>query len=149
MIDNRSKAVTDALTKVLADTYTIYLKTHNFHWNVTGPNFHSLHTMFEAQYTDMALAVDEIAERIRALGEYAPGSFREYAELSSIKDSEGRPSANEMVAALSADNDELVASMREGIQAAEETGDQPTADMLIARTQIHQKYIWMLRSMLE
>lgn len=149
MTDNKHKAVTDALTKVLADTYTLYLKTHNFHWNVTGPNFHSLHTMFEAQYTDMALAVDDIAERVRALGEYAPGSFKEYAELSSIKDAEGRPSANDMVVELAGDNDELVASMREGIEAAEASGDQPTADMLIARTQIHQKYIWMLRSTLE
>ncbi|MGI9331536.1 MAG: Dps family protein [Gammaproteobacteria bacterium] len=149
MSDREHEAVTDALTKVLADTYTLYLKTHNFHWNVTGPNFHSLHTMFEEHYTDMALAVDEIAERIRALGEYAPGSYKAFAELSSIKEAEGRPKAKEMVITLAGDHDKLVNTMRAAIEAAEAVSDQPTADMLIARTQLHQKYTWMLRSTLE
>lgn len=149
MSGEKPKAVTDALARVLADTYTLYLKTHNFHWNVTGPNFHSLHTMFEQQYTDMALAVDEIAERIRALGEYAPGSYKEFAELSSIEEASGRPKAKQMVVTLADDNDKLVATMRSGIEAAEAVSDQPTADMLIARTQLHQKYTWMLRSTLE
>ena len=147
MSDNTS--VAQGLAKVLADAYTLYLKTHNFHWNVTGANFNALHTMFETQYTDLALAVDELAERIRALGEFAPGSYREFSELSSIDEATGRTKALDMVRMLADDNEAICETMKAVIDTAESAGDVPTADMLIARIQIHQKNAWMLRATLD
>ncbi len=147
MSDNTS--VAQGLAKVLADAYTLYLKTHNFHWNVTGANFNALHTMFETQYTDLALAVDELAERIRALGEFAPGSYREFSELSSIDEATGRTKALDMVRMLADDNEAICETMKTVIGTAESAGDVPTADMLIARIQIHQKNAWMLRATLD
>jgi starvation-inducible DNA-binding protein len=142
------KATANALSQVLADTYTLYLKTHNYHWNVTGPSFNALHTMFETQYSDMALAVDAVAERIRALGEHAPGSYREFAALASIPEAEGRPDARSMLEDLVRDNETLVAVMSDARETAEQAGDVPTSDMLIARMQTHQKFAWMLRASL-
>ncbi len=148
MNDNAKKATANALSSVLANTYTLYLKTHNFHWNVTGPQFSALHAMFETQYTDMAVAVDELAERIRALGERAPGSYQAYAALSRIADANGEEAATTMVNTLADDNDTLAQVMAEAIDTAEQAGDHVSADMLIARTQVHQKNAWMLRASL-
>lgn len=141
-------AITDGLSRLLADTYTLYLKTHNYHWNVTGPQFNTLHTMFETQYTELALAVDEIAERIRALGAWAPGSYSEFARLSSIKEAEGIPSAEAMVADLAADQAAIVRTARSVFPTADDAGDEPTADLLTQRMQAHEKTAWMLRAMI-
>jgi starvation-inducible DNA-binding protein len=137
--------VAAALAKVLADTYTLYLKTHNFHWNVTGPNFPQLHAMFETQYTALSLAVDEIAERIRALGEFAPGSYAEFGKLTELSEAKGRPSAREMVRQLAADNETVGLACGAAIKAAQQAGDEGTADLMIGRQQEHQKAAWMLR----
>jgi starvation-inducible DNA-binding protein len=142
------QAIADGLANLLADTYTLYLKTHNFHWNVTGPLFNTLHLMFEQQYTALALAVDEIAERIRALGFFAPGSYSAYARLSSIKESEEVPSAEDMIRELCADNEAVARTARLVFPATEAAHDEPTADLLTQRLQIHEKTAWMLRSML-
>jgi starvation-inducible DNA-binding protein len=147
--DADRKKIAEGLSRVLADTYTLYLKTHNFHWNVTGPHFNTLHTMFEGQYTELAAAVDEIAERIRALGHPAPGSYAEYGRLTSIKEAEGIPAAKEMIAQLVEGQETVVRTAREAFPAAEKAGDEPTADLLTQRMQIHEKTAWMLRSMLE
>ncbi|HET8728130.1 MAG TPA: Dps family protein [Alphaproteobacteria bacterium] len=143
------KAIADGLSRLLADTYTLYLKTHNYHWNVTGPMFNTLHTMFEEQYTELAAAVDEIAERIRALGFPAPGSYAAYARLSSIKEEEGLPDAKEMIRNLVSGQEAVVRTAREVFPAAEKANDEPTADLLTQRMQIHEKTAWMLRSILE
>ncbi len=143
------RRVAQALARVLADSYTLYLQTHNFHWNVTGPQFAPLHAMFETQYTDLAAAVDEIAERIRALGERAPGSYREFGKLSSIEDVEGAPPAEEMVAILAKNNEAVSRSAREALSAAQAAEDEASADILITRMQQHDKNAWMLRSQLE
>ena len=137
------------LSRLLADSYTLYLKTHNFHWNVTGPMFQTLHLMFETQYNELALAVDLIAERIRALGEPAPGSYREFARLSSIPEAEGVPRATEMIRQLVEGQESVIRTAREVFEIADRANDQPTADLLTQRMQIHEKTAWMLRSLLE
>jgi len=146
--DAERQAIAEGISRVLADTYTLYLKTHNFHWNVEGPMFNTLHLMFETQYTELALAVDLIAERIRALGFPAPGSYREFAELSSIEDAVGRPSAMEMIAHLAKDQETVVRTARQVFALAAEAHDEPTADLLTQRMQVHEKTAWMLRAML-
>lgn len=141
------KDVAEGLGHVLADTYTLYLKTHNFHWNVEGPMFNSLHLMFETQYTALALAVDELAERIRALGVYAPGSYTDFAKLSKVKEAKGVPAATEMVDQLANDNITVSKTIHKVVKRAEEAGDTVTADMLTARQTEHEKTAWMLRSL--
>ena len=143
------KEIADGLSRLLADTYTLYLKTHNFHWNVTGPMFQTLHLMFETQYTELALAVDLIAERIRALGYPAPGTYAQYSKLSSIKEELGVPKADEMIRLLVAGQEAVVRTARSVFPAAEKANDEPTADLLTQRMQIHEKTAWMLRSLLE
>jgi starvation-inducible DNA-binding protein len=143
------KAIADGLSRLLADSYTLYLKTHNFHWNVTGPMFNTLHLMFETQYTELAAAVDEIAERIRALGYPAPGSYAAYSKLSSIKEAEGVPGAEEMIAQLVQGQEAVVRTAREVFPTVDKAHDEPTADLLTQRMQVHEKNAWMLRSLLE
>lgn len=147
--DGARKDIAGGLSRLLADTYTLYLKTHNFHWNVTGPMFNTLHLMFEGQYTELALAVDEVAERIRALGHPAPGSYKQYAELSSIDEEVGVPKAEEMIRQLVAGHERVAKTAREVFPSAEEASDEPTADLLTQRMQVHEKTAWMLRSLLE
>lgn len=144
------KAIADGLSRLLADSYTLYLKTHNYHWNVEGPMFNTLHLMFETQYTELALAVDLIAERIRALGEPAPGSYRSYAELTSIPedDEANPPDAMEMIRRMVEGQETVVRTARTVFPAAEAANDEPTADLLTQRMQQHEKTAWMLRSML-
>lgn len=142
------KKIADGLSHLLADTYTLYLKTHNFHWNVTGPMFNTLHTMFEVQYTELALAVDSIAERIRALGFPAPGTYAAYSKLSSIKEEEGVPDWKEMVKQLVEGSEAVVRTARSVFPAVESARDEPTADLLTQRMQLHEKTAWMLRSLL-
>jgi starvation-inducible DNA-binding protein len=141
--------VADATARLLADSYTLYLKTHNFHWNVTGPMFTTLHTLFETQYTELALAVDQIAERIRALGEFAPGSYSEFARLATVKEAKSVPPAVEMIRQLVADYETVAATAQEVFDVADELGDQATADLATKRMQISEKNAWMLRSHLE
>jgi len=143
------KRIASGLERVLADTYTLYLKTHNFHWNVTGPMFQTLHLMFMTQYNEIWMAVDLVAERIRALGYPAPGSYKEFAALTSIKDSSGSVSAKEMIKQLVAGQEAVVRTAREVLPIAEKAGDQPTVDLLSARMEVHEKNAWMLRSLLE
>ena len=147
--DGDRKKIAEGLSRLLADTYTLYLKTHNYHWNVTGPMFNTLHLMFETQYTELATAVDEIAERIRALGYPAPGSYAQFQKLSSVKESDGVPSAEDMIADLVKGQEIVVKTARSVFPAAEAANDEPTADLLTQRMQIHEKTAWMLRSMLE
>ncbi|MEY2978087.1 MAG: Dps family protein [Prochlorotrichaceae cyanobacterium] len=142
------QAIAAGLSRLLADTYTLYLKTHNFHWNVTGPRFQSLHLMFEQQYTELALAVDSVAERIRTLGYPAPGSYSEYARLSSIAETEGVPEAEEMIRLLINGNEAVAKTARSILSTAEEAQDEATVDLLVQRMQIHEKTAWMLRSSL-
>ena len=146
--EDRAK-IADGLSRLLADTYTLYLKTHNFHWNVTGPMFNTLHLMFEQQYTELALAVDLIAERIRALGMPAPGTYADYARLSSIKETPGVPKAEQMIALLVEGQEAVVRTARSIFPLADEARDEPTADLLTQRMQIHEKNAWMLRVLLE
>ena len=143
------KAIADGLARLLADTYTLYLKTHNFHWNVTGPMFQTLHLMFETQYNELWLAIDLIAERIRALGYPAPGTYAEYAKFSSIKESAGVPKAEEMIALLVEGQEAVVRTARSIFPVVDKANDAPTADLLTQRMQIHEKSAWMLRSLLE
>lgn len=142
------QAIADGLSRLLADTYTLYLKTHNFHWNVTGPMFNTLHLMFETQYTELATAVDEIAERIRALGVAAPGSYAQFAERTGIAEETGVPAAQDMIAQLVKDQETVVRTAREVFPLADAAGDEPTADLLTQRMQIHEKTAWMLRAMI-
>jgi starvation-inducible DNA-binding protein len=142
-------AIAQALAKLLADSYTLYLKTHNYHWNVTGPMFNTLHLMFEQQYTELATAVDLIAERIRALGHVAPGSYRAYARLTGIAEDDEVPAASEMIRRLVAGQEAVVRTARAAFAAVEAAHDEPTADLLTQRMQVHEKNAWMLRSMLE
>ncbi len=146
--ENDRHAIAQGLSRLLADSYTLYLKTHNYHWNVTGPQFNTLHQMFEEQYTELAAAVDEVAERIRALGVKAPGSYREYAELTRVDEGTGEESAEEMIRQLAVGQETVVRTAREAFPAADEANDEPTADLLTQRMQIHEKNAWMLRSML-
>jgi starvation-inducible DNA-binding protein len=147
--DSDRRAIADGLARLLADTYTLYLKTHNYHWNVTGPMFNTLHLMFETQYNELALAVDLIAERIRALGHPAPGSYRAFSRLSSIQEEEGLPAAEEMIRQLVIGQETVVRTAREVFPTVDRANDEPTADLLTQRMQIHEKNAWMLRSMLE
>jgi len=142
-------AIAQGLAKLLADSYTLYLKTHNYHWNVTGPMFNTLHLMFEQQYTELATAVDLIAERIRALGHAAPGSYKAYAKMTDIAEEEGVPNAQEMIRQLVAGQEAVVRTARSVFPAVEAASDEPTADLLTQRMQVHEKNAWMLRSMLE
>ena len=141
-------AVVEALSRLLADSYTLYLKTHNYHWNVTGPMFTTLHTLFEREYNDLALAVDEIAERIRALGVYAPGSYAQFAELTCIPEETGVPAAEEMIRQLVQGHEAVARTARKVLPPAQEAGDEPSVDLLVGRMQVHEKTAWMLRSML-
>ena len=136
------------LSKLLADSYSLYLKTHNYHWNVEGPLFNTLHLMFEQHYTELATAVDEIAERIRALGVKAPGSYTAFGELTNIEEATGDESAEEMIRQLVVGQETVARTAREAIKAAGAASDEPTADLLTQRMQIHEKNAWMLRSML-
>lgn len=149
-IDEGSRAkIAEGLSHLLADTYTLYLKTHNFHWNVTGPMFQTLHLMFETQYTELSTAVDLIAERIRALGYPAPGTYSEYVRLSSISETSGVPKANEMIRLLVEGQEAVIRTARSIFPVIEEVNDEPTADLLTQRMQVHEKTAWMLRSLLE
>lgn len=143
------KAICKDLSTLLADTYTLYLKTHNFHWNVTGPMFSTLHLMFETQYNELALAVDLIAERIRALGERAPASYAEFARLTSVKEAAGEPKAMEMVKQLLGDHEIVGRTASKSFAPADKAGDQATMDLLTQRLQVHEKTAWMLRSFTE
>lgn len=140
--------IASGLSKLLADSYTLYLKTHNFHWNVEGPQFNTLHLMFEQHYTELALAVDEIAERIRALGVKAPGSYSAFAKLTSIDEANGEEAAEEMTRQLVLGQEAVVRTARTVLKPAAAAGDEPTTDLLTQRMQIHEKNAWMLRSML-
>ena len=140
--------IASGLSGLLADSYTLYLKTHNFHWNVEGPLFNTLHLMFEAQYTELAVAVDDIAERIRALGIKAPGSYSKFAELTSIEEAKGGESAEEMIRQLALGQEAVVRTARAAFPVAATASDEPTADLLTQRMQVHEKNAWMLRSML-
>ena len=142
------KQIAAGLSRLLADSYTLYLKTHNYHWNVEGPLFNTLHLMFETQYTELATAVDEIAERIRALGEPAPGSYKAFSALSSIEEQDGVPSAEDMIRDLVQGQEAVVRTARSVFPVVDEANDEPTADLLTQRMQIHEKNAWMLRSML-
>lgn len=145
---NRKK-IADGLSHLLADSYTLYLKTHNFHWNVTGPMFMTLHTLFETHYTELALAIDEIAERIRSLGFPAPASYKQFLELTSIPEETGTPSAEEMIRQLVSGQQTVVRTARSLMPLLDETHDQPTSDLLTRRMEVHEKNAWMLRSLLE
>ena len=142
-------AIVQSLSRLLADTYVLYLKTHSFHWNVEGPMFQTLHQMFMDQYTETWNAIDPIAERIRSLGEYAPGTYREYARLARIKETEGVPRAEEMIRLLIDGQEAVVRTAREALSVADEANDQPTLDLLTQRMQVHEKNAWMLRSLLK
>ena len=143
------KKIADGLSRLLADSYTLYLKTHNFHWNVTGPMFTTLHTLFEQHYTELALAVDQIAERIRALDCPAPGSYQQFLKLSSIKEETGVPDAEEMIKQLVSGQEAVARTAREIFPVVDEANDEPTADLLTQRMQVHEKNAWMLRSLLQ
>jgi len=145
----KREEIAGGLSRVLADSYTLYLKTHNFHWNVTGPMFQTLHLMFETQYNELALAVDLVAERIRALGLPAPATYTKFRELSSIKEDEGVPKAEDMIRRLVEGHETVARTARDVFRAAEGAGDQPTCDLLTQRMQVHEKTAWMLRSLLE
>ncbi len=141
--------IANGLSHLLADTYTLYLKTHNFHWNVKGPMFQTLHLMFEGQYQELALAVDDIAERIRTLGFPAPGTYKQFAEMSSIKEEPGVPEATDMIRLLVEGQEACVRTAREIFPACNKASDEPSADLLTQRMQVHEKTAWMLRSLLE
>jgi len=145
---NEDAQVAEALSRVLADTFTLYLKTHNFHWNVTGPMFHTLHLMFEEQYNELWVAGDAIAERIRALGHVAPGSYREFSKLTYIQEADVVPSDAEMMAELLRDNETAARTARRALSIARAAVDAPTEDLLTQRVRAHEKAAWMLRSML-
>ncbi len=143
------KKIAEGLSCLLADSYTLYLKTHNFHWNVTGPMFQTLHLMFQAQYTEMWTALDIIAERIRALGYTAPGSYKRFVELSSIPEEDGVPKARDMIRQLVAGQEAVSRTARTVFSIVNKANDQPTSDLLTQRMEIHEKNAWMLRSLLE
>ncbi|MCD6666874.1 MAG: DNA starvation/stationary phase protection protein [Hydrogenophaga sp.] len=143
------KKIADGLSALLADSYTLYMMTHNFHWNVTGPQFNSLHTMFMNQYTEQWNALDLIAERIRALGFPAPGTYKEFVKLASIQEVEGVPKANDMIRHLVAAQEATARTARRLFPVVDAANDQPTADVLTQRIDVHEKTAWMLRSLLE
>ena len=140
-------AVADGLKKLLADSYTLYLQTHNFHWNVTGPQFRELHLMFEEHYTELAVAVDDIAERIRTLGVYAPGTYKAFAQLSSIEEVDSIPTGNEMVEILTKSHEQVVKTARQVLKLAQDAYDESSAALVSDRMRIHEKTAWMLRAM--
>ena len=146
--EEKRLAIAEGLSRLLADSYTLYLKTHNYHWNVEGPLFNTLHLMFETHYTELQTAVDEVAERIRALGVKAPGSYSRYADLTSIEEGSGDETAEEMIRQLVIGQETVARTARSVIELADEANDEPTADLLTQRMQIHEKNAWMLRSML-
>nr|WP_305791273.1 Dps family protein [Methylobacillus sp. MM3] len=143
------KDIADGLSRLLADTYTVYLRTHNFHWNVTGPMFQTLHLMFMTQYNELWTATDLIAERIRALGFPAPGTYSAFGKLTSIKEVDGVPKAHDMIRLLVEGNEAVARTARAIFPIVEKANDQPTADLLTQRMQVHEKTAWMLRSLLE
>ena len=147
--DKDREKIAAGLSRLLADTYTVYLKTHNFHWNVTGPMFNTLHLMFETQYNELWTATDAIAERIRSLGHPAPGTYAEFATLTSIKETPGQPKAEEMVRLLVEGNEAVVRTARSIFPVVDKANDEPPADLLTQRMQVHEKNAWMLRSLLE
>jgi len=147
--ESQRARIAEGLAHLLADTYTVYLKTHNFHWNVTGPMFNTLHLMFQTQYNELWLATDLIAERIRSLGFPAPGTYAEFSKLASIAETLGQPKAEEMIRLLVEGNEAVVRTARSLFPAVEDAHDEPTADLLTQRMQIHEKNAWMLRSLLE
>jgi starvation-inducible DNA-binding protein len=147
--EEKREKIAQGLSRLLADSFTLYLMTHNFHWNVTGPMFNALHQMFMQQYTEQWNALDEIAERIRALGFPAPGTYREYIDLASIKEVDGVPRAMDMVRHLVAAQEATARTAREVFPLSEDANDQPTADLLTQRLNVHEKTAWMLRSLLE
>ncbi|MCW5589134.1 MAG: DNA starvation/stationary phase protection protein [Legionellales bacterium] len=147
--EEQRKKIAEGLSRLLADTYTLYLKTHNFHWNVTGPMFSTLHLMFEQQYIELADAVDVIAERIRALGVFAPGSYRQFSELTSIKEETTVISAQQMIQQLVEGHEAVVRTAREIFPVADEATDEASCDLLTQRLQLHEKTAWMLRSLLD
>ena len=147
--DATRKAIAGDLSRVLADTYTLYLKTHNFHWNVTGPMFSTLHALFMTQYNELWLAVDEIAERIRTLGEPSPGTYGAFARLTSITETDGVPAAMEMVKQLKDGHETVVRTLREALPRAQEAGDESTVSLLSDRLVVHEKTAWMLRTTLQ
>jgi starvation-inducible DNA-binding protein len=142
-------AIAKGLSRLLADTYVVYLKTHNFHWNVEGPMFQTLHQMFMEQYTETWNAIDLVAERIRSLGHYAPGTYKEYLELARVKETPGQPRAEQMVKLLIEGQEAIVRTARDVLPIAEKADDQPTLDLLTQRMQVHEKNAWMLRSLLK
>ena len=145
--DADRKAIADGLSRVLADSYTLYLKTHNFHWNVEGPMFNTLHLMFEGQYTELALAVDMVAERIRSLGHPAPGSYKAFASLTSIEEAADGVKAEDMVKQLAKGHETVAKTARSMFPLCDAANDEPTADLLTQRMQLHEKTAWMLRAM--
>lgn len=146
--ENAREEVAKGLCALLADSYTLYLKTQNFHWNVTGPHFQALHALFETQYTDLATAIDEIAERIRALGFPAPGSYAEFAKLTNLEEASGAMNAEAMVRSLVLGQEKIIARVRDILPIAEKDNDAATVDLLTRRTETHEKNAWMLRSSL-
>ncbi len=147
--DKERAQIAHGLSKLLADTYLLYLKTHNFHWNVEGPMFQTLHTLFMTQYTETWNAIDPIAERIRALGHYAPGTYKEYSKLASVKETDGVPKAEEMVKLLIQGQEAVARTARAVLPVADDANDQPTLDLITQRLDIHEKNAWMLRSLLK
>ncbi len=147
--DKKRKEIADGLSRFLADTYTLYLKTHNYHWNVTGKMFQTLHLMFETHYNELWMAVDLVAERIRALGFPAPGTGKQFAALTTIKEDDGVPKAEDMIARLVEGHEAVARTARAIFPVSEEANDQPTCDLLTQRLQVHEKTAWMLRSLLE
>ena len=147
--ESERAGIAQGLSRLLADNYTLYLKTHNFHWNVTGPMFQTLHLMFETQYNELALAVDQIAERIRSLGFPAPGTYKAFAELGSIQETDGVPKATDMIRLLVEGQEAVVRTARALFPAVESASDEATADLLTQRIQVHEKTAWMLRSLLD
>ncbi|MDX1582627.1 MAG: Dps family protein [Thermoanaerobaculia bacterium] len=146
--EEQRSEIAEGLTRMLADTYALYLKTHGFHWNVTGPMFQTLHVLFEEHYQELWAAVDDIAERIRALGFTAPGSFGQFAEKTSVKDVEGVPTADEMIRQLVEGHETVIRTAREVLKPVEKADDQTSADLLAGRMSVHEKAAWMLRSLL-
>lgn len=140
--------IADGLSRLLADTYSLYLKTHNYHWNVTGPMFNTLHLMFEVQYNELWTAVDLVAERIRSLGAFAPGSYSAFSDLSSIPEADGVPAAEQMIADLVAGHEAVARTARSVFPVADAANDESTADLITQRLSVHEKTAWMLRSML-
>ncbi len=147
--EKERREIAEGLSRLLADTYTLYLKTHNYHWNVTGPMFQTLHLMFETHYNELALAVDLVAERIRALGFPAPGTYQDFSRLSSIPEEQGVPPAQEMIRKLVKGHEAVVRTARSIFPAVEKASDEPSADLLTQRMQVHEKTAWMLRSLLK